>query len=276
MVQTLLILLIMGLLIATIFLYPAAVQRRRRRCSQRPLSPRWQALLEQRLAPYRHLSPRQQQRLHGHLHVLLAEKQFIGCNGLQVTEEMRVTVAAMAALLLLHDQGNYFPNLKTVLLYPSAYWVTETVPTDRYIHQERRVSRLGESWLRDQLVLAWDRVDADTRRWRDGHNVVLHEFAHQLDQAEGEANGVPRLPSTLDPAEWSRVMAEAYADLCQAVKQNRRPGVDRYGATNPAEFFAVATETFFERPQTLQRHYPELHHLLKRYYQVDPGEWYES
>ena len=124
---------------------------------------------------------------------------------------MRVTVAAIASLLLLQDQGNYFPKLKTILLYPSTYWVTETVPTDRFIHQERRVSRLGESWSRDQLVLAWDQVDYDSHHWQDGRNVVLHEFAHQLDSGlKVLPTAYPDCPKGIDSAHWSRVMTAAY------------------------------------------------------------------
>ena len=271
MSQVLLVFVAMGLLVVVIVLYPKWVAKRRRRVAQRPLPSIWQVILEQRVALYGHLQPYQRQRLQEQMQVLLAEKQFLGCNGLQVTDEMRVTVAAIAALLLLHDQGNYFPKLKTILLYPIAYWVTETVSTDRYIHQERRVSRLGESWQRDQLVLAWDQVNYDSHHWHDGRNVVLHEFAHQLDQAEGSANGVPRLPAEIDPANWSRVMTAAYRDLVEAVRKNRRARLNQYGATNPAEFFSVATETFFEQPQKLQRHYPELFDLLRDFYQVNPA-----
>ncbi len=271
MFQVLLIFLVIGLLVAVILLYPRWVDQQRRRVAQRSLSPQWEAILEQRVAPYGGLSPHQRRIFQGRVQVFLAEKQFIGCNGLAVTEEMRVTVAAMASLLLLHDQGNYFPNLKTVLLYPSAYWATETVPTHRFLHQERRVPRLGESWLRDQLVLAWNQVDYDSCHWRDGRNVVLHEFAHQLDQAEGEANGVPMLPATINPQDWSQVMTATYQDLCRAAERNQRTVLDSYGTTNSAEFFAVATESFFEQPQRLQQHYPRVYHLLKLYYQVDPA-----
>jgi Mlc titration factor MtfA (ptsG expression regulator) len=272
--EVLLIFSIMGLLVAVIFLYPKWVEKRRQQVARRPLLPQWRAMVEQRVAPYGKLTPDQRQQLHGQMQVLLAEKQFLGCNGLAVTEEMRVTVAAMASLLLLHDQGHYFPKLRTILLYPSAYWVTETVPTDRYTHQERRVSRLGESWSRDQLVLAWDQVDYDSRHWHDGRNVVLHEFAHQLDQAEGSANGVPRLPGGIDAEQWSRVMTAAYQDLVEGVRNCRRARLNQYGATNPAEFFSVATETFFEQPKKLQRHYPELFELLLRYYRINPIHWW--
>lgn len=274
MPQVLLIFSIMGLLVVVIFLYPKWVERRRQRVAQRPLSPQWRAIVEQRLAPYSQLTPDQRQRLHEQMQVFLAEKQFLGCNDLVVTEDMRVTVAAIASLLLLHDQGHYFLKLKTILIYPSAYWVTETVPTDRYIHQERRVSRLGESWSRDQLVLAWDQVDYDSHHWHDGRNVVLHEFAHQLDQAEGSANGVPRLPQNIDAAQWSQVMTAAYQDLVEAVRKSRRARLNQYGATNPAEFFSVATETFFEQPKKLQRHYPELFKLLWQYYRINPIHWW--
>jgi Mlc titration factor MtfA (ptsG expression regulator) len=269
----LIVLVLTGLVVAAIFLQPVIVQRRRQRVSQPPLPSQWRAILEQRVAPYHQLQPEQRRSLQRRIQVFLAEKQFIGCNGLKVSEEMQVTIAAIASLLLLNDHSNYFPKLRTILLYPSSYWATETVSPDGLIVQERRVSRLGESWSRDQLVLAWDQVEHDTRHWQDGQNVVLHEFAHQLDQAEGSANGVPYLPASITAADWSQVMTRTYQHLCQAVEHNRRHVINSYGATNPAEFFAVVTETFIENPQALQSSHPDLYTLFKHYYQLDPCQW---
>jgi Mlc titration factor MtfA (ptsG expression regulator) len=151
--------------------------------------------------------------------------------------------------------------------------VNETVATSNYIVEERRVARLGESWSRDQVVLSWEQVQRDTGNWRDGHNVVLHEFAHQLDQEDGKAEGVPILPRKSDYPIWAQIMTEEYQQLCNDVQRGIKTVIDSYGATNPAEFFAVATETFFEKPQQLRKQHSALYKLLQRYYQVDPGQW---
>lgn len=270
---TIAVFLIVGLIIAGIFLNPVLVQQRRNRLKQRLFSPLWAAILENNIAIYRHLSAEQRRRLQGHVQVFLAEKQFIGCNGLQITEEIRVVIAAIACLLLLNEQGNYFPKLRSILVYPSAYWVTETVANGDFVVEERRVARLGESWTTDQVVLAWEQIKHDTANWQDGHNVVLHEFAHQLDQAEGRATGVPVLSKAADYRLWAQVMTQEYQQLCQDVQQGAKTVIDRYGATNPAEFFAVVTETFFEKPRLLLKRHPALYQLLLQFYQLNPVDW---
>lgn len=276
MVKAIVVFLIIGLIIAGIFLGPLLVQQRRNRLKRRAFSPLWASILEHHLAIYHALSADERRRLQGHIQVFLAEKQFIGCNGLQVTEEMRLVIAAIACLLLLNEQGNYFPKLRSILVYPTAYRVTETTVAGDFVVEERRVVRLGESWATDQLVLAWEQVQHDTRHWQDGRNVVLHEFAHQLDQAEGRSAGVPVLTQPSDYQLWSQVMSQEYQQLCEQVQRNKHTIIDSYGATNPAEFFAVATETFFEKPQQLLKQHSALYELLKRFYQLDPVRWVDG
>jgi hypothetical protein len=186
---------------------------------------------------------------------------------------MKVTIAAIAGLLLFSHSSNYFPKLRSILIYPDAYWVQETVGKG-YLIEERQVVRLGESWQRDQVILSWKHVQYDVTHWQDGHNVVLHEFAHQLDQADGTAQGVPILPTAADYDRWAEVMTPAYQRHCQAVQVRTATVLDAYGATNPAEFFAVATETFFEVPANLQRQYSSLYRLLQDYYRLDPSSWF--
>jgi hypothetical protein len=176
-------------------------------------------------------------------------------------------------LLLLNERGKYFPKLRSILIYPSAYLVNETTSTGSYVVEERRVARLGESWINDQLVLSWEQVKQDTCNWKDGHNVVLHEFAHQLDQEDGKAEGVPVLRQTSDYSIWANVMTEEYQRLCDDVQRGAKTVINSYGATNPAEFFAVATETFFEKPQQLLKQHPALYEQMQRYYQLDPVQW---
>ncbi|MFB2773039.1 zinc-dependent peptidase [Pelatocladus sp. BLCC-F211] len=273
MIQTIIVLLIIGLIITGILISPIITKQRRNLQKKRLFPPLWNAIIENNLPIYTRLSPDQRRRLQGHVQVFLAEKQFIGCQGLQVTEEMKLTIAAVACLLLLNERGEYFPKLRSILIYPSAYFVNETVATSEYVVEERRVARLGESWSRDQVVLSWEQVEQDTRNWNDGHNVILHEFAHQLDQEEGKTQGVPILAKKSDYSIWSRVMTQAYQQLCNDVQRGIKNVMNSYGATNPAEFFAVATETFFEKPQQLLKMHPGLYELLQGYYQVDPGEW---
>jgi Mlc titration factor MtfA (ptsG expression regulator) len=250
--------------------YPFFVKWQRDRLMARPFPKSWLSIIESNLSMYRNLTSEQQKELQGYVQIFLKEKQFIGCLGLQITEEIKVTIAAIACLLLFGDRRTYFPNLRSILVYPTAYIVNEIVMSDRYIVEERRVARLGESWTKDQLVLSWEQVQQDVLNWQDGHNVVLHEFAHQLDQEDGQAEGVPILPRALDYKVWSKVMSAEYLQLCDRVEQGKKTVMDGYGATNPAEFFAVATETFFEKPNLLSQKHPDLYELLQRYYRLDP------
>jgi Mlc titration factor MtfA (ptsG expression regulator) len=266
----LIVLFVTVLIVIWIFISPILTKQRRQRIKNRPFPPLQKAIIEHSLPIYHHLSPAQRRRLQGHVQVFLAEKQFIGCQGLQVTEEMKVTIAAVACLLLLNETGRYFVRLRSILVYPGTYFVNETIATSSYVVEERRSARLGESWTNDQVVLSWQQVEQDTHNWQDGHNVVLHEFAHQLDQEDGKAEGVPILKSQSDYQTWAQVMTAEYHQLCHDIEQEKKTVIDSYGATNPAEFFAVATETFFEKPQQLWKKHRDLYELLREYYQVDP------
>jgi Mlc titration factor MtfA (ptsG expression regulator) len=257
-----------------ILIYPLWLQWQRDRLMAKPFPRQWLHIIESNLSIYRDLDIAQQKQLQGYIQVFIKEKQFIGCLGLLVTEEMRVTIAAIACLLLFGDRKTYFPNLRSILIYPHAYIVKEMVMSDRYIVEERRVARLGESWTQDQLILSWEQIQQDLGNWQDGHNVILHEFAHQLDQEDGRAEGVPILPRKLDYALWAKVMTADYLQLCDQVEHQQKTILDSYGATNPAEFFAVATETFFEKPKQLYHQHSELYELLQRYYRLDPRQWH--
>jgi MtfA peptidase len=276
MLNTLVVLSIIGLIVAGILVTPFLRQQRRQRLKNRPFPPMWQAIVEHHLPIYARLTPAQRRQLQGHIQVFLAEKQFIGCLGLQVTEEMKVTIAAIASLLLLNGRQTYFPKLRSILIYPSAYRVKQTTVTSDLIVEERQITRLGESWIQDQLVLSWAQVEQDIHHWRDGHNVVLHEFAHQLDQEDGRAEGVPILQTASDYSAWSKIMAEEYRQLCDEVARGLSPVIDPYGATDPAEFFAVVTEVFFEQPDALSKRHPALYKQMQCYYQLDPTEWLTS
>ncbi|MFN9670859.1 MAG: zinc-dependent peptidase [Pseudanabaena sp.] len=264
---------VVSVIAIAILIYPLWVKWQRDRLMAKPVPRHWLNIIESNLAIYHSLEIHQQKQLQGYVQVFLKEKQFIGCMGLQVTEEMRVTIAAIACLLLFGDRKTYFPNLRSILIYPHAYIVNEIVMRDHYIVEERLVARLGESWTQDQIILSWEQIQQDLRNWQDGHNVILHEFAHQHDQEYGSAEGVPILPRTLDYALWAKVMTTDYLQLCDQVERQHKTIIDSYGATNPAEFFAVVTETFFEKPKQLYQHHSSLYELLQRYYQRDPRQW---
>jgi len=275
MVATLVVLLIIGLIVIGILVNPLLIRQRRNRLKYRSFPPLWNAIIENQIPIYLRLSPDERRRLQGHIQVFLSEKQFIGCAGLQVTEEMRLIIAAIACLLQLNERGTYFPNLRSILVYPDTYLANVTTTEGNVVVEERRVARLGESWNHDQLVLSWNQIIHDTNNWTDGQNVVLHEFAHQLDQEDGNAEGVPILQDA-DYSNWTTVMSKEYQRLCKDVESGARTVMDSYGTTNPAEFFAVATETFFEKPLQLMKRHPALYEQLQHYYQLNPMQWVKN
>jgi len=212
-------------------------------------------------------------QLHGDINVFLDEKRFEGCGGLEITDEMRVTIAAEACMLLLSRAQRFYPRLHSILVYPTAYFARQASPVGHGGYIEEDIPLLGQSWRGGSLVLAWDHVKAEARAANGGHNVVLHEFAHQLDQEDGTADGAPILAHRSAYVAWARVLGREYATLQKSKKAHRRSVMRKYGATNPAEFFAVASETFFEKPKQMQKRHPELYDELRDYYKLDPLEW---
>jgi MtfA peptidase len=247
--------------------------RRRRRAGirRRTFPAEWLAIIAKNV-PYVARLPREdREALVGLMQVFLAEKHFEGCGGLQMTDEVRVTIAAQACTLLLHRETDDYPNLVSILVYPTTYLVRGGRPTADGLSAEGPEARLGESWARDVVVLAWDSVLSGAADIHDGHNVVLHEFAHQLDQESSASAGVPVLPHRSMYVAWARVLGHDFDRLVRDVAHHHRTLIDRYGATNPAEFFAVVTETFFEKPGQLRSRHPELYLLLKEFYHQDPA-----
>lgn len=249
---------------------------RRARIRRQPFPPAWREILRRRMPAFARLPADVQLRLKKHAQVLIAEKPFIGCAGLVVTDEMRVLVAVQASLLLLARGPSAFDALRQVLVYPGAFAV-ERNSTDALglVHEERQVL-LGEAWQQGQVLLAWDSVLAGAADPADGHNVVLHEFAHVLDQAGGPANGAPWLPGARRRQRWAQVMQDAFKRLQQHLAAGLPTPFDRYAATNAAEFFAVACETFFEKPAELALAEPALYAELQQLLAADPAAWRAS
>jgi Mlc titration factor MtfA (ptsG expression regulator) len=249
-------------------------ERRRRRLQTRSFPKEWLALIQRHVVFFRRLSARDRAELLGHVQVFLAEKRFEGCGGFTITGEVRVTIAAQACLLLLHRKTDYFPGLLTILVYPLTYMVEEKRQVGEHLWQEGPVSRLGETGRRmGSLVLSWGAVKHGAADPSDGKNVVLHEFAHQLDYENHAADGVPGLATREQQLAWSEVMRTEFASLRAADETGIPTLLDIYGATNPAEFFAVSVEAFFERPRALRARHPKLYAELQNYFQQDPVEF---
>jgi MtfA peptidase len=235
-----------------------------------PFPPEWSWIMGRNVPIYARLSELDKAELRGLIQVFLAEKAFEGCCGLVITDEVRVTIAAQACLLLLRRDTDVYPNLITILVYPSAYVSNMPQHGPHGIVTEGPQGRLGEAWTSGVVVLSWDDVKQGASDVRDGHNVVFHEFAHQLDQEDGSSDGAPILPSRNLYSAWARVLGDEYAELRKAAETGKKSVLDTYGATEPAEFFAVATEAFFEKPAQLKKKHPDLYEELKIYYNRDP------
>jgi Mlc titration factor MtfA (ptsG expression regulator) len=254
-------------------------EQRRKKLASVPFPLEWKRMVEMHCPFHVKLPEPDRTELEGHIKVFLAEKKFEGCGGLIITDEIKVCIAAQACLLLLHRDTDCYPALRTILVYPSSYFAPTTRHIGSGVFEESHQARAGESWREGVVVLAWDEVCKDTIA-SGQTNVVLHEFAHQLDWEDGRADGAPILGNGESYAmrktryeTWKRVMGAEYEQL-RAKVQSGESGVLRdYGATNPAEFFAVATESFFVNPQELQRSHAELYAELKWYYRQDPAQW---
>ncbi len=243
----------------------------RRAVRERPFPPEWDAIIHKNVAMFEALTPDEQAELRKLILCFIEEKPFEGAGGLTIDDEKRVTIAAQACVLLLHRDTDIYPKLDSIVLYPSAYTTTKVESLGSGIVLEKQEGRLGESWVQGLVVLAWDAVRAGTMNATDGRNVVLHEFAHQLDQEDGVADGAPDLESSEQRQSWAHVLGAEYADLREHVHVGQRSDIDEYGATNPAEFFAVVTEVFFERGRELKAHRPDLYEQLAGFYRQDPA-----
>ena len=235
----------------------------------REFPPAWEDLLRQRLPLYRLLSESDRRELKAYIRWFVGSKEFEGCAGLVITDEIRVLVAAQACLLLLHRETPCYEHLRLIRVYPRAYFA---------ISSSEVLS--GESWKQGVVLLAWDAVRGGAANPFDGENVVLHEFAHQLDDEEGKAEGTPLLGRGMGPVEqagvyasWARMLSRESEEFRHSLETGAKTVMNPYGGTNHAEFFAVATECFFEKPKQLRDKHPDLYSALKQFYRQDPATW---
>lgn len=207
--------------------------------------------------------------LQSKIKLIVAEKDWEGCDGLKVTDEMRVTIAAQAGLMLLGVPNFYFDNVNTILIFPKAF--TRQIPDG---HGESH--RAGEAWQGGPIVLSWRDTLQGGRNEDDGRNLVVHEFAHALDGLDGEMGGNVMFDDSETSDRWFSVVEREFNVLCAAKANGVRTLLDHYGATNKAEFFAVSSETFFEQPRRLREDHGELFDLLMKYYKLDPRNWQDN
>ena len=240
--------------------------------SNKPFSEEWRKILQSGWPLYNKLPDDLRHQLEQLTLVFLDRIDFRGVDGLTITDEIRVMTSAQACILLL-NQGTFFTNkLRSVVIHPKAYSATshDTIAGET---TEKKIAVQGQSWENGLVVLSWDNTRTGAANSKDGRNLVIHEFAHQLDQSDGLADGAPVLGSREQYKRWQKVCSRVFSDLQDKVDRGQKTVIDDYGATNPAEFFSVATETFFEKPYQLNKKRPELYDLLREYYRVDPLTW---
>jgi Mlc titration factor MtfA (ptsG expression regulator) len=269
----LLIALAAAIAIGALVVPPLAARARRARLRRQPFPAAWREILVRRVPYYRRLPADLQRQLEGQVQVFLAEKSFVGCAGQAIDEEVRVTIAAQACLLVLNRNDYCYPNLREVLVYPGAFAIERIRGEPSGVLQDVRQVLSGESWTRGQVILSWDDVVQGAAIDDDGRNVVIHEFAHQLDQEKGYANGAPWLGSRHRYPRWAEVLGREYARLQYEASTGQPSLLNPYGATAPAEFFAVASEVFFEQPRSMAAMHPDLYEELRHVYRVDPARF---
>lgn len=246
--------------------------RRRARLLEEPFPDAWDDVLEENVAAYELLDEDEQKRLRDLVQVFIAEKHWEGCGGLELDDEIRVTVAGAGCLLLLGRDHDLFSEVESILVYPSAVMLPDQARSHfdgsaRVVDEDKPV--LGLAVKGGAVVLAWDSALRGARDPRDGHNVVIHELAHKIDFIDGSADGTPMFETSRERRAWASAFAPAYLAHKERAERGKKSFLDDYAITNEAEYFAVATEAFFEKPRALKRTLPEVYDQLASFYNVD-------
>jgi MtfA peptidase len=246
-------------------------QRRRRKILETPFPDAWRAILSANMAHFGLLDQAEQQHLTELTQVFIAEKAWEGCNGLELTDEIRVTIAGQACLLLLGFEHDLYRNVETILVYPST--VIPRRAEEPMFARPTIVSEvmplIGEAHGRGPVILTWDAVRRGGIHPELGHNVVYHEFAHKLDMLDDSVDGTPPLESREQYRAWVEVCTREYEQLRERSERGEPTLLDPYGGTDVGEFFAVATECFFDRPVELSENHPDLYAVLSEFYRQD-------
>jgi Mlc titration factor MtfA (ptsG expression regulator) len=249
--------------------------RRRKKLTSAPFPPLWEDIIRRNVGHYCMLDDAERAHLRGLIQVFIAEKSWRGAGGLELTDEIGVTISAQACLLLLGLPHNYYKNVESIIVYPS----TVVPPPRKPGFFENTVAPvdlaqpiIGQAFQRGPVIIIWDAALRGGRHPESGHNVIYHEFAHKLDMLGGTANGTPPLRDRAEYRDWVLICSREYLSLKHSTKKGQKSFLDSYGATNEAEFFAVATEQFFEQPRLMIKHAPDLYRVLQEYYQQNPSE----
>ena len=252
-------------------------QRRRKRLAARPFPDEWTESLRDNVRHFRSLNASEQRKVRNVVQVFVAEKNWEGCGGLAITDVIKVTIAGQIAILVLGFDQQYFDAVLSILVYPDSFLVPESHIASSGVVTEGNSAREGEAWHRGPVILSWSEALAGGRGDSPGHNLVFHEFAHQLDMLNGQvADGTPALQPAVTHERWTSLISDAFETLRHDCAHGRPSVFDCYGATSVTEFFAVATETFFEEPREFKRRDAELYAIFTLYYQQDPLSRYES
>jgi hypothetical protein len=246
---------------------------RRKKLIQEPFPPSWEDIIQRNVAHYCMLDDTERTRLRALIQVLIAEKDWEGCGGLELTDEIRVTISAQACLLLLGLPHNYYQNVETIIVYPSTVIPPQRKPgffETALAPLEEPHPIIGQAFQRGPVIIIWDAALHGGRNPESGHNVVYHEFAHKLDMLDGAADGTPPLRDRAEYRDWVQTCSREYLRLKHDAEHGRKSFLNAYGATSEAEFFAVATEQFFDQPLLMIKNAPDLYRVLKAYYRQDP------
>jgi len=248
---------------------------RRKKILADPFPREWERYIQNNIPYYQHLNDEEIKRLQDLIQIFIAEKHWLGCDGLELTDEIRVIIAAHACLMILALPNDYYRNVESIYVYPSTILSPESPPG--FFEVSKTPARgpmpiLGEAHHRGPVILVWDAVKRETRHPEHGHNVVYHEFAHKLDMLDGSADGTPPLTTPEEYQRWSEVCSQEYFELCDKVEDGQPTFFDSYAATNEAEFFAVVTENFFSNPENMKHYHPKLYQVLQSFYRQDPAQ----
>jgi Mlc titration factor MtfA (ptsG expression regulator) len=266
------IFLILVILVAgALAVYIWSKRRKRAHLLAAALSAPQRAIVDQQVPLTRKLPVDLKEKLEGKIRLFLEQVAFVGCNGLEVTEEMRLSIAAQACLLVVNSE-TWYDHLTTILVYPGAF-KSRQARRNGYVVTEREIVRTGESWARGPVVLSWTHARQGALNDHDGHNIVFHEFAHQIDDLSGHTDGMPNLGRDQSVAGWAKAFVEAYQRHVRHVERGHATVIDAYGAEGPEEFFAVAVEAFFEQPMQLRRAEPAVYEQLSKLFRLDPSTW---
>jgi len=250
-------------------------KRRRKKLTEVPFPESWEDIIRRNVGHYCMLGDDERSYLKSLVQVFISEKYWEGAGGLQITDEIRVTISAQACLLLLGLQHNFYQNVESIIVYPSTVIPPRRKPgffenTMTPVEPEQPI--LGQAFMRGPVIIIWDAALSSGRHPESGHNVIYHEFAHKLDMLDHTADGTPPLRSRAEYRDWVQICSREYLRLRQDIQKGGKSFLNAYGGTNEAEFFAVATEHFFDRPRLMMKQSPDLYRVLKEYYRQDPAE----